>query len=161
MSTAALILFVDELESLPIDDIRKALQRCRRELKAEYGQTLTLKDVLDRAGVIPPEQMQAAAADLAWASVMDCFYQCADCPEQHLSRSKQDKLMARGDARLEHAIRAVGGWRRLIETDPGYQGPLRKDFVSAYSTFDAANEVQMQQLKGFSGKLLENWNKMP
>src|SRR5664280_306515 len=83
LSAQALIFFVEELERIPDAAIDHALARCRREISNDYGKTLTIKDVLDRAGVSTPEQETSAAADMAWANVMTCFYTNAYDGEQY------------------------------------------------------------------------------
>jgi hypothetical protein len=151
ISAEALQMFVDELEGLSLEIVRRALHRCARELRMEFGQTLTLRDVLDRCGVLTPEQELAAAADVAWTKVLDCFYQCGDCPEQHLSQTKRDKLEREGGDRLRHAIRVVGGWGRITETRPEHYSFLKRDFTAAYMTFDVAKQVERAQLTGTTG----------
>jgi hypothetical protein len=143
----ALRLFVDDLEVLPDDAIQRALTRCRREIGGNgYAPTLTIKDILDRAGISTPEQEVSAAGDLAWAKVIACFYDCGDCPEQHLSHIKRDKLMAAGDVRLVHAVRVVGGWRRITDTQPKDYSFLKRDFTQAYASYEVAREVELQSL---------------
>src|ERR1019366_5315362 len=131
LSAPALSLFVEDLAALSDDAIARALARCRREIRGQNGfpPTLTIADILDRAGISTPEQEVNAAADLAWAKAIACFYDCGDCPEQHLSHIKRDKLIAAGDVRLVHAVRIVGGWRRITETRPKDYGFLKRDFI--------------------------------
>jgi hypothetical protein len=154
LSAQALIFFVEELECIPDAAIDRSLARCRREISNDYGKTLTIKDVLDRAGVSTPEQETSAAADLAWAEVVACFYDCGDCPEQHLSHIKRDNLMAAGDVRLLHAVRICGGWRRITETRPKDYGFLRRDFVQAYAAYELARGVELQSLPAGDAKRL-------
>ena len=146
LSAQALIFFVEELERLPDAAIDRALARCRREISNDYGKTLTIKDVLDRAGISTPEQELSAAADLGWSKVIACFYDCGDCPEQHLSHIKRDKLMVSGDERLVHAVRICGGWRRITETRPKDYSFLKRDFIQAYATYELAREVELRSL---------------
>lgn len=146
ISAEALELFAFDLLPYPDDRLAEALVRCRREISTDYGKRLGIKDVLDRLGVVTPEQEVSAAADLAWVKITQCFYKCAECPEQHLSHKDRDRLMASGDARLVHAIRVCGGWHRITETRPKDYGFLKRDFVQAYATYDVAREVELQSL---------------
>jgi hypothetical protein len=154
LSAQALIFFVEELERVPDAAIDSALARCRREISNDYGKTLTIKDVLDRAGVSTPEQEIKAAADLAWANVMTCFYTNAYDGEQYLCDRKCDKLMAAGDVRLIHAVRVTGGWRRIGGTDPKDYGYLKRDFTQAYIDHDIARAVELQSLSAGDAKRL-------
>ena len=148
LSVPALALFVTDLEKLPVEVVAHALARCRREIRGKNGfpPMLTIADVLDRAGISTLEQEVSAAGDLAWAKVIACFYDCGDCPEQHLSHIKRDKLMAAGDVRLVHAVRICGGWRRITETQPKDYGFLKRDFTQAYASYEVARELELQSL---------------
>ena len=154
ISAEALKLFAFDLLPYPDDRITEALVRCRREISTDYGRRLCLKDVLDRLGVSTPQQETSAAADLAWSKVIACFYDCGDCPEQHLSHIKRDNLMAAGDVRLLHAVRICGGWRRITETRPRDYGFLKRDFVQAYAAYELAREVELQSLPAGDAKRL-------
>jgi hypothetical protein len=158
----ALRLFVDDLEVLPDGAIQCALTRCRREIGGNgYAPTLTVKDILERAGISTPEHQISAAADLAWSKVIACFYDCGDCPEQHLSHTKRDAVMASGDVRLIHAVRISGGWRRITETRPKDYSFLKRDFTQAYVNYEVAREVELQSLPGIDIKRLGNLAKWP
>jgi hypothetical protein len=163
LSAAALSLFVEDLAALPIEVIAQALGRCRREIHGKNGfpPTMTIADVLDRAGISTPEQEVSAAADLAWAKVIACFYDCGDCPEQHLSHIKRDKVMASGDVRLVHAVRVCGGWRRITETRPREYSFLKRDFTQAYASYEVAQQVELQSLPEGDVKRLSNLAKWP
>ena len=162
LSAQALIFFVEELEPLPDEVIELALGRCRREITNDYGKTLTIKDVLDRAGIPTPEAELSAAGDLAWSTVIACFYDCGDCPEQHLSHIKRDKVMASGDVRLIHAVRIVGGWRRITETKPKDYSFLKRDFTQAYASYEVDRQVELQSLpEGDVSRLIGNLAQWP
>ena len=68
LSEEALQIFAHDLFALRDEEIMQSLERCRREVR---GMRLTLQDVLSRAGVIPPPEMEDLDAELAWDRTLE------------------------------------------------------------------------------------------
>jgi hypothetical protein len=68
----ALSFFVDDLEPLPDEVIQGALARCRREISSKNGfpPALTIKDALDRCGVVSPADVEDAQCRAAWDALL-------------------------------------------------------------------------------------------
>lgn len=71
LSAEALKIFVHDLAHLPDDDIRRGVQRTRREVKGSNGfaPRLILQDVLDRAGVVTEASAEEMESIAAWDTV--------------------------------------------------------------------------------------------
>ena len=117
----ALSLFVGDLEPLPDEAIQWALVRCRRELRGKNGfpPTLTIADILDRAGVVSEAATSEAQARASWDALLNYAdkYIVSD-PEGNYGKRQYFGMTVKTpnlDRRTADTLRRIGDWR-VIKT---------------------------------------------
>src|SRR5271166_1476682 len=84
LTTEAAILIVDDLKPYRDDQILAGLKRCREEIKPEKGfVTFNLAILIEKMGIPRGQDLENAEAQREWATVMDRFYLCNECPYFH------------------------------------------------------------------------------
>ena len=134
----ALRLFVDDLELLSDEEIQLGLTRCRREIGGNgYAPTLTIKDVLDRAGVVAQDKVDNAECRAAWDALLlygnkhivadpeGCYG-----PRHYFGMKTETPEL---EQRISDVLRRIGGWR-VIKTMKGddyrtFNGDSMKNIV--------------------------------
>jgi hypothetical protein len=121
MSATALNIFVEDVWSLPDEVILAALARSRREIRGKNGfpPTLTIADVLERAGLVSETEVENSECRAAWDEVQRYIL-------RHVVRNpqgvyiEQDFVGNRGRVpkpelpqRIRDTVRHVGGWRAI------------------------------------------------
>lgn len=155
LSAPALNLFVEDLSSLSDDAIVHALARCRREIRAKNGfpPTLTIADVLDRAGVVSESEAEAAECRAAWDLVQRYV-------ARHVARNPQGVYEERDfegnrgripkpelPQRIQDTVRRVGGWRVLKNPSEADFPHVQRRFYEEYRAW-AATEQASKTLVG-------------
>jgi hypothetical protein len=92
ISPEAIEVFAYDLSHLPDADIKRGLERCRREVKGTGGfaPRLILQDVLERAGDVTEGDAKQLEAECAWDVLMvlvEKFARRSECDEVVLRRS--------------------------------------------------------------------------
>ena len=136
VSTEALKLWVNALWNLDDGVIEKALRRCCREMRGKNGfpPTLTIADVLDRAGVV----VESEAEDTEWQVALDVAVRHASKyivsnPEGEYEEKHyfgETIVIPELPQRISDTVRRIGGWRRLSSACPTMIFPsCRSGFV--------------------------------
>jgi hypothetical protein len=143
LSAPALNLFVEDLAMLSDDVIAHALARCRREIRGRNGfpPTLTIADVLDRAGVVSETQVEEAECRAAW----DVLLPHADkyivnnvhggYEEKHYFG--QSLEIPQLPDRIKDSLRRCGGWqaiKRMTNEDMPF---VQRRFYEEYRAWNA------------------------
>jgi hypothetical protein len=155
LSAPALNLFVTDLLPLADEAIVRALTRSRREIRGKNGfpPTLTIADVLDRAGVVTEAEVEDSQCRAAW-----------DLVQQYISRHvvrdsegiyvERDFVGNRGrvpmpelSQRIRDTVRRVGGWRVLVNPSEDDLPHVQRRFYEEYRAW-AATEQASIALKG-------------
>lgn len=150
LSAGALALFVEDLSALPDAAIAHALVRCRRELRGRNGfpPTLTIADILDRAGVVTQAQSEEAEARAAW----DALLLYADkhivrdphgsyVPKHYFGMTNEIPELDRVSA---DTLRRIGGWRAVKSMTEDDYPFVQKRFYEEYRAWNATNDVLMR-----------------
>lgn len=144
LTTPALFLFVDDLEPLDDKTIQLALTRCRREIGGNgYAPTLTIKDVLERAGVVTQDEVDAAECRAAWDALLLYAgkYIVANPEGQYGPRHYFDMKTETPDLdpRTADTLRRVGDWK-AIKTMTNDDFPfVQKRFYEEYRAWSATD----------------------
>jgi hypothetical protein len=155
LSSTALSLFVNDLAHLPDDVITHALARCRRELRGNngYPPTLTIADVLERAGVVGESEAEDAEWQVAWdvavrhASKYIVSNPEGEYEEKHYFGETID--IPKLPQRIGDTVRRIGGWRALKCITSDDFPFVQKRFREQYQAWEAA-EVALSR-NAFAG----------
>lgn len=142
LSAIALRLFVDDLQALTDEQIQLGLTRCRRELGGNgYRPTLSIKDVFDRAGIVPRDQVEDAECRAAWDALLlyGNKYIVSD-PEggygpRHCFGVKTD--IPSVDQRTADTLRRIGGWKAIKTMTADDYPHVQRRFYDEYRNWDA------------------------
>ncbi len=163
LSGAALCLFVDDLAPLSIDQIGHALARCRREIRGKNGfpPTLTIADVLERAGVVSESAIGDAECRAAWDAML--FYAgkyiASDPHGSYGPRHYFDTKTEIPDLeqRTADSLRRIGGWRvikTMTEDDyPHVQRRFYEEHRAWRATEAALADKVLAGVSGFAALL--------
>lgn len=149
LSGIALRFFVDELEPLSDESIQLALGRCRREIGGNgYAPTLTIKDVLDRAGVIAQDRLDDAECRAAWDALLRYASKhiVSDVEGSYVPRHYfgVDTQVPKLDQRTADALRRIGGWA-VIKTITADDYPfVQKRFYEEYRAWSATDAALLR-----------------
>ena len=145
----ALSLFVKDLEPLPDEEIQLGLTRCRREIGGNgYAPTLTIKDVLDRAGVVAQDKVDNAECRAAWDALLlhGSKHIVAD-PEgcygpRHYFGMKTE--MPGLEQRTTDALRRIGGWKVIKTMTEDDYPHVQRRFYEEYCAWEATETALMR-----------------
>lgn len=143
LSAPALALFVTDLEKLPVEVIAHALARCRREIRGKNGfpPTLTIADVLDRAGVVSAKEVEDSECRAAWDSLL--LYagkHIISDPEGNYGKRRYFGVtiqIPELDQRTADTLRRVGGWKAVKTMTEDDYPFVQKRFYEEYRAWNA------------------------
>jgi hypothetical protein len=158
LSTPALALFVADLEKLPIESVARGLARCRREIRGRNGfpPTLTIADVLDRAGVVAESEAKDAEWQVAWDVIVShaSKYIISD-PEGGYAERRyfgETIVIPELPQRIRDTVRRIGGWRAIKCMSNDDFPFVQKRFRETYQAWEAAESaLSGNALAGISG----------
>ena len=169
LSTPALALFVADLEKLPIESVARALARCRREIRGRNGfpPTLTIADILDRAGIVAESEAEDAEWQAAWdVAVRHANKYIISNPEGEYQEKHyfgETVVIPELSQRIRDSVRRIGGWRTIKCMSNDDFPFVQKRFREAYQAWRAAEFVLSRNaLAGIGGfKELIGAKRMP
>lgn len=143
---------------LPDDVIAHALARCRREIRGRNGfpPTLTIADVLDRAGVVSETQVEEAECRAAWDVLLRHAdkWIISDVNGGYKEKSYfgQNLEIPKLPNRIKDSLRRCGGWR-AIKCMTNQDIPfVQRRFFEEYRAWTAVNQVMsLKALEGVPG----------
>lgn len=169
LSPSALALFVTDLEKLPIESVAGALVRCRREMRGKnaFPPTLTIADVLDRAGVVVESEAEDAEWQVAWeVAVSHASKYIVSNPEGEYEEKHyfgETNVIPELPQRIRDTVRRIGGWRAIKCMSNDDFPFVQKRFRERYQAWEAAEAaLSRNALAGIPGfKELMAAKKMP
>lgn len=146
LSSIALRMFVDAAEPHTNAVIQDGLSRCAREIGGNgYAPTLTIKDFLDRCGVVSQKDVDEAECRAAW----DALLRYAD---KHIVADVEGRYGPRHyfgqvtvtpelEQRTSDSLRRVGGWPAIKTMTMDDYPFVQKRFYEEYRAWQATESA--------------------
>ena len=169
VSTEALKFWVNVLWDLDDGVIQNALLRCCREMRGKNGfpPTLTIADVLDRAGVVVESEADEAEWQVAWdVAVRHASKHIVSNPEGEYEERHyfgETTSIPELPQQIRDTVHRIGGWRAIKCMSNDDFPFVQKRFREAYQAWEAAEfALSRNALAGIGGfKELMAAKKMP